>query len=648
MKILIISVICAIGALARADGPDYPQAKQIPVIETRFGEALYDQYKWMENASDPDLWTWIEEQQRLTDKVLNEEFRAYFYDALKKPDSSDSEAGKKLAGQLPLDPLLRGAFDSGGSNDESEEYELKIESVYGGDLKRVKIINKEDKSLADILLVKFYSFIKWDSENSFVYKTGSDDDIGESKSAILRHTVGENQANDEVLYQASAAEMSFTVKEVGERHFLIATDSKDNTSRLSLLDLEKKSSDMELPLGGKLLESQEGGVFFYRSFEGANYGEVIRLDFFSGKREVFIPEQDFVAENLTFLEDGIYLVEGHRDAESVAAIYDSSSKELKELSFPSGRIRMAGHDEGESVKFAFNSYSQDTTTYKYDLKESKLSTESQAKDIGIDSKKIHYTAPNGQKAAIWLVTKKGVELSPETPLILYGYGGFHVTLLPYFNSLDSRPWLEKGGAMAFVTLPGSLAYGKEWNEIAKVGDRTVAWDAFAMAGRELIKRGFTSPSRMGIAGGSNGGLLVAGTLQRHPDLFKAATPMVGVLDMLNFNLFTAGKYWEWEYGDPFRQEDFNHLKKISPYHNIENGHYPSVMVMTAEFDDRVAPFHSYKYTARLQNKQMGQAPVLLYNKEWGGHSSRSGSDKQRIGYVAAMYAFFAQELGLEL
>jgi prolyl oligopeptidase len=266
--------------------------------------------------------------------------------------------------------------------------------------------------------------------------------------------------------------------------------------------------------------------------------------------------------------------------------------------------------------------------------------------VDVEARKIFYTASNGEKASMWVMTKKGIDLKPSTPLILYGYGGFRVSITPAFGIYESLSWLEKGGAFAVVTLPGSLDYGESWYQIARVGGRINSFDSFALAAKELFARGWTSPEHIGMMGASNGGTLTAGTLQRHSDIFKAAVPIVGVMDLLNFTLFTAGKYWMNDYGNPFVEADFRAIYPLSPYHNIQKREYPATMVMTAEFDDRVVPMHSYKYLARLQEMNTSNQPILLYHKEWGGHARASGSSKQSSRFVAAFYTFFSQQLGL--
>jgi prolyl oligopeptidase len=654
MKTLVFSILliqCAVAQII------YPKAKEIPTAEFRFGEVISDEFKWMENPTDPDLWDWIKEEQDLTLSQLNPTTFSYFYNRLieiaehKKSLESKPEVKQSTArlAQHNLPFLLRDVENQKTTFTVPESlYEYKSETVYGGDLQRIIITKKDDKTLADIILVKFFGFIKWDSEKSFIYSTGTDGILGDSRAKILKHIIGENQADDEVLLTSSHPKVSIWLMTSNGSSFVIEQDSRDSTTKISLFDLTTKKKSFETSLTSDVQSIESLNQVIGVSFENSNNGELISTDLETGIIKVLIPEQDFVMSNIIALDEGLKILKGSKDAEAKVFLIDSTFK-LTEIKFPNtGDISFQSFSSNTNlVEFSFKSYSTPPAKYTYDLATQKLSFESiQSYPTEVEEVKVHYTATNGQKTAMTVIKSKGTKLTKTTPMIIYGYGGFNYTMLPSFNPIGSLPWLEKGGAIAIVTLPGSLAYGKSWNTFAKVGGRINSWDSFANAGKKLIELSYTSSEHLGMAGGSNGGLLVAGTLQRHPNLFKAATPMVGVLDMLNFNLFTAGKYWEWEYGNPFKEEIFYQLIDISPYHNLEKIDYPAVMVMTAEFDDRVVPSHSYKYTARLQQLTTGNAPILLYNKEWGGHSSRSGSKKQKYSYSAAMFTFFANQLGL--
>lgn len=643
-----------------------PVAKKIPQNEIRFGAVIEDPYKWMENPSDPDLWDWIEEQKNYTAQYLDADLMDVFSSQilkLRKIQKEQDEVTKLSAPLLPKLPIpfdeFRSRFiewkqdglsrkmqksfvtDPTTPKSESELYKIEVKTVHNGDLRRVIISQKSDNKTVDILLVKFYTFVAWADDKSFYYISDQDERIGGGRPALFKHTVGEIQSEDERLFIGKTSSSYLTVHKVGNRFFMEA----DGT--IGAIQLSSGIVTNRHKLQGDVVEMTQSPEVFaiVRSFENADLGELIKLRIRDGKRSLILKEQDFVPEKTKHLGEEAVLIQGLKDASSVAGIL-RQDQSFDMIPLEDGTIEYLKFDKGV-LNLSYVGFAQPKRTLSYELETKKLSVlASQRFPIEIEAEKIHYAASNGQLASLWVLKKKGRKLSQKTPTILFGYGGFEVSITPSFAIYESLPWLEKGGVMAIATLPGSLDYGKSWYEIARVGGRIHSWDSFALAGKELIKRGWTSKDHLGILGASNGGTLVAGTLQRHSDTFKAAVPLVGVMDLLNFTLFTAGKYWTNDYGNPFVEEDFHQIFPLSPYHNLEKRDYPATMVMTAEFDDRVVPMHSFKYLARLQEYNTSSAPILLYNKEWGGHARASGSDRESSRYVAAFYTFFAQHLGL--
>lgn len=674
-SLLITALLVSQSALAQS----YPVAKKITQTEVRFGTVIEDPYKWMENASDPDLWSWIDEQKTYTssylDSDLSDELAARVLEIRKVQKEQNEITGKASPSRSPRIPLpwteeslrsmgvnenrfikwdqntvtfnkiknLSPAINDNKTKKESDLYQIKSQPVHGGDLRRVIVSQKTDNKVVDILLVKFYTFVGWSEDGkSFFYISDLDERIGGGRSALFRHTVGEIQSEDQLLLTGKTPTSDLTIHEVGKR-FYAEVDGTIGTLQISTGKLTNR-----LPVKGEIVEMSDSpeAHAIIRSFENANFGELHQLRLRDGARSVFLKEQDFVVESSQRLGDKGSFIIGLKDASHVAGVLTSSGnlemiEELKD-----GTISFESFKDG-IIKLSFETYSEPKKVYSFnpETKELKLLA-SQKFPVDVEAEKIFYTASNGQKASIWVLRKKGTKLTATTPTILYGYGGFRVSITPFFGMYESLSWIEKGGAFAVVTLPGSLDYGQSWYEVAQVGGRTHSWDSFALAGKELIKRSWTSKEHLGMMGASNGGTLVAGTLQRHSDTFKAAVPIVGVMDLLNFTLFTAGKYWTDDYGKPFTESGFRGIFPLSPYHNLEKRDYPATMVMTAEFDDRVVPMHSYKYLARLQEYNTSSAPILLYNKEWGGHARGSGSDRESSRFVAAFYTFFAQQLGL--
>lgn len=628
----------------------YPEVKKITQVETRFGTVITDSYKWMENSSDPDLWSWIEEQKKLTNDYLDgttiESFRARILEVRKT-----AEEQKKLTDKASpsADEGMRPRFIKWKSSDlkaldfkkESNLYVIQEKSVHNGDLKRLIISSKADNKVADILLVKFYTFITWADDNSFYYVSDLDERIGGGKTALFKHTVGELQSEDQVLLTGKTSYSSLTIHQVGERFFA------DVDGSIGSLQLETGKMTNRLSLKGEIVELTDAPQVeaTIRSFETANFGELQKLRLRDGSRRVIMQEQDFVVAGAKKLTDEATLVIGLKDSANVAGILGSDGK-LTMIDLKDGTIEFVSFKEGV-LKLGHETFFSPKKIYSFELTSGKL-TALVSQDFGteIEAEKIHFRASNGQMAALWVMKKKGVKLHSKTAMILYGYGGFKASITPAFGIYESLAWMERGGAFAVATIPGSLDYGMSWYELSRNAGRTHSWDSFALAAEELFARGWTSKDHIGLLGASNGGTLVAGTLQRHAEKFKAAVPLVGVMDLINYNLFTAGKYWMNDFGNPFVENEFKAIYPLSPYHHISQRHYPAVLVMTAEFDDRVVPMHSYKYVARLQEMNTSDAPILLYNKEWGGHARASGSPRESSRYVAAYYTFFAQQLGL--
>lgn len=640
----------------------YPVPKKIPQVETRFGVQIEDPYKWMENPNDPDLWNWIEEEKSFTtsylDASLMDEFAKRTLEVRKLREEQGKVTEKSLS-LLSLDFHDLYKVEEGKQHlkkwssrssllkafsyqKESSLYKIRVQTVHSGDLFRVIISKKSDNSVVDILLVKFYTFITWADDNSFYYVSDLDERIGGGRPGLFRHTVGDIQSEDQLLLSGKTASSDLTVHEIGQK-FFVEADGTVGTLQLSAGKVTNKH-----PINGEIVEMTEApeAVAIIRSFEKANFGEFHKLRLRDGQRTVLLREQDFVVEKTKKLTDNETLVIGLKDASHVAGILnaDGSLKMIEALQNATIEFK---DFKGNELRLNVESYTHPRKVYSYNLENGELKvTSSQTLPFEVDAEKIYYKASNGQDASLWVFKKKGLVLTKTTPVILYGYGGFRSSITPAFGMYESLPWIEKGGAFAVVTLPGSLDYGISWYNLAKVGGRTHSFDSFALAAKELFRRGWTSAEHIGMMGASNGGTLVAGTLQRHSDIFKAAVPIVGVMDLLNFTLFTAGKYWTEDYGNPFIENDFRAIFPLSPYHNIEKRNYPATMVMTAEFDDRVVPMHSYKYAARLQEYNTSDAPILLYNKEWGAHGRASGSARESSRFVAAFYTFFAQQLGL--
>lgn len=664
MKSLIISALF-LSQLTHAQNL-YPLVKKITQVETRFNTVIEDPYKWMENSSDPDLWSWIDEQKAVTNNYLDANLMDVFANRTLDYRKIRSEQNRTTQAATPSfmpkaipwneDELLNNKQDpkrfiqwntksknlkSNSVKTESATYQIKVGTVASGDLSRVIITQKSDNKLVDILMVKFYTFITWADDNSFYYVSDLDERLGGGRPGLFKHNVGDTQSEDQLLLSGKSSTSDLTIHEIDGDFFA----EVDGT--IGALQLATGKVTNRLATDGDIVEMTKTPqvVATLLNFKKSNFGEFYKMRLGDGQRKLFVKEQAFILGTSKQLTEGYTLIMGVHDGAHVFGIHDLFGN-LKVIDLKDGSIDFVSFKDG-ILKLGHETYSQPRRIYSYEISTAKLEVlAAQSFPIEVESEKISYTAANGMSASMWVLRKKGVRLTPQTPTILYGYGGFRVSVTPSFGIYESLSWLERGGAFAVVTLPGSLDYGESWYQLARVGGRINAFDSFALAAKELFKRGWTSPENIGMMGASNGGTLTAGTLQHHSETFKAAVPIVGVLDLINFSLFTAGKYWTTDYGNPFIERDFKAIYPLSPYHNLQKRPYPATMVMTAEFDDRVVPMHSYKYLARLQELNTSEAPILLYNKEWGGHARASGSARESSKFVAAFYTFFAQQLGL--
>jgi prolyl oligopeptidase len=338
------------------------------------------------------------------------------------------------------------------------------------------------------------------------------------------------------------------------------------------------------------------------------------------------------------------------DAHHVLRIHGKDGALQREIELPGlGSVAVSGRRRDPDFFYAYTSWAWPTTIYRCDPGTGE-STVFRKPEVAFDpgefeTRQVFYHSKDGTRVPMFLVHHRGVERSGANPTLLYGYGGFNISLTPSFSVAVVR-WLEMGGVWAVANLRGGGEYGKEWHEGGRLGSKQNTFDDFVAASEYLVDEGYTSPRKLAIYGGSNGGLLVGAVLNQRPDLFAAAIPAVGVMDMLRFHLFTIGWAWKSDYGSAETREGFDTLIQYSPLHNIRPGTaYPAVLVTTADHDDRVVPAHSFKYAATLQAAQAGDAPILIRIEIRAGHGAGKPTSKQ-IEDVTDKWAFLVRTLGI--
>ena len=366
--------------------------------------------------------------------------------------------------------------------------------------------------------------------------------------------------------------------------------------------------------------------------------------------KVLLPEKEEVLEGIS-LVGGKIVAKYMKDAYSQAFIYDIKGNKIADLNLPGiGTMSGFNGEKDENIAFyGFTSFTFPSTIYKYDVEKNK-SEIYRKPQIDFDAskyetKQVSYKSKDGTKVPMFIVHKKGLELNGKNPTLLYGYGGFNVSLTPGFST-TRLILLEQGGVFAMPNIRGGGEYGEAWHLSGTLGQKQNVFDDFIAAAEYLINNNYTSSDYLAIQGGSNGGLLVGAIMTQRPGLVKVAFPAVGVLDMLRYHLFTIGWAWATDYGTSDKQEDFNYLIKYSPLHNVNEGVcYPATMVTTADHDDRVVPAHSFKFIAELQDKQACANPVLIRIETKAGHGAGKPTAKI-IEEYADIYSFLFYNMGI--
>jgi prolyl oligopeptidase len=397
----------------------------------------------------------------------------------------------------------------------------------------------------------------------------------------------------------------------------------------------------------------DGRKFYFLTDDKASFGQVVVCDTMSkmGNWSNLIPEAKETLQGVDFINNQLvttYL----KDAYSQIRIYNLNGKFVRDVALPGiGTASGFGGKRMDSETFySYSSFNAPPTIFRYNMKTGKSTLFREAKvDFNrndYEVKQVFYNSKDGTKVPMFIVHKKGIKMDGNNPTMLYGYGGFNVNLTPGF-SVSRLVWLEMGGIYAVPNLRGGAEYGETWWKGGSKMNKQNTFDDFAWAAKYLIAENYTQPSKLAISGGSNGGLLVGATLNQHPELFGAALPAVGVMDMLRYQSFTIGWAWTSDYGDVKIKEEFNNNLKFSPLHNIKKGgKYPAVMVTTSDHDDRVVPAHSFKYTATLQENQGGDKPILIRIEVNAGHGAGKPTAKV-IQEQADVYGFLVRELGMQ-
>ncbi len=539
----------------------------------------------------------------------------------------------------------------------------------GSDWRTVKVVDAASGVVLDDAIdwVKF-SGVSWAKDGSgFYYSRYPAPEKGAAfqslnlNQAVYFHKIGDAQEDDAQIYaRPSHPDHGFSASVSSDGKALVVTVWKGTDSRYEVVVIDLvhfAAPPLEIVSGFKhdysYVATADGRHFFFTD-KHAPKGKLVATPVQApgASWTDIIPETEHVLSGVNIVGERVF-AHYMEDVKSAVRIFSLEGASMGAVDLPG--VGSAGGFGGEPDEtetfFSFESFNQPPAIYRYEIEAGARSVFRQAQapfsPQDFEVRQVFYPSRDGTKIPMFIAHKKALDLSGGAPTLLYGYGGFNVSLTPGF-SVTRLQWMEMGGVLAVANLRGGGEYGKAWHDAGRLLNKQNVFDDFIAAGEYLIGQGITTKAKLAIQGGSNGGLLVGAVVNQRPDLFAAGLPAVGVMDMLRFNQFTAGRFWTDDYGDPANEADFRNLYSYSPYHNIQDGEaYPAILVTTADTDDRVVPGHSFKYAAALQAADIGDKPHLIRIETRAGHGAGKPTEKI-IEEYADMWAFIAHETGLKV
>jgi prolyl oligopeptidase len=700
--IAIISSISPQGNHQMDNPFDYPKPRKSDQVDDYHGTKVPDPYRWLENPDSDETRAWIEAQNKLTFNFLEKiperkkieerltklwnyekysspfkEGGRYFYF---KNDGLQNQSVLYTTNSLTAQPRV--LFDpntlskdgtvalSGMAISHDGRHLAYGLSSSGSDWMEWKVREVETgKDLSDDLKWVKFSGASWTKDNKGFFYSRYDEPNEKTKledanyfQKLYYHRMGTPQSEDILIYERKdQKEWGFGGEVTEDGHYLIVSvwQGTDPKNRIFFKELQKSEAKVvELIPERDAAYSfigNEGPLFWFRTDLDASRGRIIAIDTRTPDRKNWKEIIPQATETL----DGASLVGDHfiasylKDARTQIKLFDLEGKFVREVELPGigTAAGFGGKRKDTETFYAFTGFTAPTTIYRYDIKTGKSTIYRQPKvDFkpgDYETKQVFYQSKDGTRVPMFITHKKGLKLDGTNPTYLYGYGGFSVSLTPAF-SIANLVWMEMGGVYAQPNLRGGGEYGEEWHLSGTKGKKQNVFDDFIAAAEWLIANKYTSTPKLAIGGGSNGGLLVGACLTQRPDLFGAAVPQVGVMDMLRFQKFTIGWAWVSDYGSSDNAEDFKALYAYSPLHNIKPGtHYPATFITTADHDDRVVPAHSFKFAATLQAAQAGPAPILIRIETKAGHGAGKPTAKV-IEEIADRWGFLTAVLKMDV
>ena len=692
---LNIFLILIITACSNQNTTSYPETKKEEFTETIHGYEISDSYRWLEDFTSDDSLDWVKRQNKFTKTFISknnykkdianyleqiwenesisipykEEGKTFYYfnDGSFQQSKLMIKDCDKCDERVLIDPNTfsdDGTISLGGTsvNNSADMIAFSI-SDGGSDWRVWKVLDIETgEVLEDEIKWAKFSGASWENDDSGFFYQKYDEPQGEllkevnESPKLMFHKIGTDQSEDYVVYEnPDQPRWGWGINVIEDSNIKILSIS-EGTDERNRLYIQLNAGEKFIPLIDELIgaysfiDSKDGILWFYTT-EGAPNGKIVNLEIKNGSfvwNDVIQESKNSIRSvnviNNSFVIN--YLV----DTFSSIKIFDLSGNFVQDLELPkNGTIGgFGGEIDDTETYFSISNYVTPREIYEINLDTLDVNLFWKEEIDGYESEDYvselkFYPSKDGTKIPIHISYKKGLEINQDTPLMLYGYGGFNISLLPGFRKTHAA-WKNLGGVYAVANLRGGGEYGSEWHEAGMLLNKQNVFDDFAFAAKFLHENNIGSEKTTAIIGGSNGGLLVAATMLQNPDLFKVAIPQVGVLDMLRFSKFTIGWAWESDYGSVDKKDEFENLLAYSPLHNIEKDKcYPTTLVTTASRDDRVVPSHSYKFAAKLQEYQGCENPILIRIEDRAGHGAGTPKDKI-INQISEIYGYALKEI----
>lgn len=705
-KWLTCAVVIAVLISCKQEGKNekdmaitYPVTKMVDTVDVYHGIEVADPYRWLEDDRSDETGAWVKEQNNITQDFLNkipyrdqikekltelwnyekvgapfiEGDYAYFYknDGLQnqyviyryKKDSDPNTA------EVFLDPNTfseKGTTSLGGTSftKDGSLFAYSI-SEGGSDWRKVIVLDAVTmKQVGDTIVDVKFSGMSWKGNDGFFYSSydkpdGSELSAMTDQHKLYYHKMGTAQSEDQVIFGGTADQK---YRYVGggvtddQKYLVISGSTSTNGGKMWIKELDVPNAPLiavvdNFDTNTYLLHNEGSKLWLVTDYKAPNK-RIVTTDLANPSQETWkdlIPETEHVLSPST--GGGYIFVEYMVDAVSQVKQFNYDGTLVRDVQLPGiGNVGgFSAKEKDSTLYYSFTNYTTPGSTYLYDIQKG-TSVVYRKPDIkfnsdDFESKQVFYTSKDGTKIPMIISYKKGITLDGSNPTILYGYGGFNISLYPGF-SVTRAAWMELGGVYAVANLRGGGEYGKKWHDAGIKMNKQNVFDDFIAAAEWLKENKYTDTQHLALQGGSNGGLLVGATITQRPDLAGVAFPAVGVLDMLRYNQFTAGAGWAYDYGTAQDgPEMFEYLKSYSPLHNIKEGvSYPATLVTTGDHDDRVVPAHSFKFAAQLQANQAGNAPTLIRIETDAGHGAGK-STEQQIQEWTDIYGFGLYNMG---